>query len=102
MKNLSRRNFMIVSVGMSSALWLSRAGAESAHLSESDPAAVAVGYKEDAAKVDRAKYPNYAAGQTCATCSLYQGKSTDAWGGCTLFSDKLVAGRGWCSSWTDM
>ena len=102
MKNVSRRTFMIVSVGMGPALWLSRARAEAPHLSESDPAAAAVGYREDAAKVDKAKYSNYAAGQTCATCSLYAGKSTDAWGGCSLFSGKLVAGPGWCSSWTNM
>ena len=100
--NVSRRSFMIVSVGMGSALWLSRAAADSPHLAESDPAATAVGYREDAAKVDKAKYSNYAAGQTCATCSLFQGKSGDAWGGCTLFDDKLVAGRGWCASWTNM
>jgi hypothetical protein len=102
MKNISRRSFMILSVGMAPVLWQSRASAEAAHLAESDPAAVAVGYRENAAKVDRTKYPNYAAEQTCANCSLFQGKSTDAWGGCTLFGDKLVAGRGWCSSWTNM
>ncbi|WP_044043291.1 high-potential iron-sulfur protein [Caballeronia insecticola] len=102
MKNISRRSFMILSVGMSSSLWLSRAGADASHLSESDPAAVAVGYREDAAKVDKAKYSNYSAGQTCANCSLFSGKSTDPWGGCTLFGDKLVAGRGWCASYTNM
>ncbi|SAL44458.1 high potential iron-sulfur protein [Caballeronia peredens] len=93
---------MIFSVGMGSSLWLSRASADASHLSESDPAAVAVGYREDAAKIDKAKYSNYAAGQTCANCSLFSGKSTDAWGGCTLFGDKLVAGRGWCASYTNM
>ncbi|EKS69692.1 MULTISPECIES: high-potential iron-sulfur protein [Caballeronia] len=100
--NTSRRNFMVVSIGAGTALWLSRARADAPHLSESDPAAVAVGYKENAAKVDKAKYPNFAADQTCANCSLYQGKASDAWGGCTLFGDELVAGKGWCSSWTNM
>jgi hypothetical protein len=102
MKDISRRSFMIFSLGAGSALWLSQARADSPHLGESDPAAVAVGYKEDAAKVDKAKYSNYAAGQTCANCSLFQGKANDAWGGCTLFPDKLVAGRGWCASYTNM
>ncbi|MDR5760120.1 high-potential iron-sulfur protein [Caballeronia sp. LZ035] len=99
---ISRRSFMIAGAGALPALWLTRVRADAAHLSESDPAAVAVGYTENAAKVDKKKYPNYATDQTCANCSLFQGKSTDAWGGCTLFGDKLVAGRGWCSSWTNM
>jgi hypothetical protein len=98
----SRRQFVIGTLGMGATLWLGRAEADAPHLSVSDPAAQAVAYSEDASKVDHAKNPNYAAGQTCATCSLYQGKSTDAWGGCTLFGDKLVAGRGWCSSWSNM
>jgi hypothetical protein len=98
----SRRQFVIGSLGMGASLWLTRASADAPHLSVSDPAAKAVAYTEDAAKVDHAKHPNVAAGQTCATCSLYQGKSTDAWGGCSLFDGKLVAGRGWCSSWTNM
>ncbi|SAK44121.1 high potential iron-sulfur protein [Caballeronia pedi] len=100
--NTSRRSFMIFGIGMSSTLWLTRARADLPHLSESDPAAAAVGYKEDAAKIDKTKYPNFAADQNCANCSLYQGKSSDAWGGCTLFNGKLVAGKGWCASWTNM
>jgi hypothetical protein len=98
----SRRSFVKFTMGMGASLWLTRADADAPHLSESDPAAVAVGYKEDASKVDKAKYPNFAANQACANCSLFEGKSTDAWGGCTLFANKLVAGRGWCASYTNM
>ncbi|KMZ13319.1 High potential iron-sulfur protein [Candidatus Burkholderia humilis] len=100
--NPFRRNFVIGSIGMGASLWLTRASADAASLSVSDPAAKAVGYTENAAKVDKTKYPNFAAGQTCANCSLYEGKSSDAWGGCTLFADKLVASPGWCSSYTNM
>jgi hypothetical protein len=100
--NRYRRSFMIGSIGMGASLWLARASADTPHLSTADPAAKAVGYTENAAKVDKTKYPSFAAGQTCANCSLYQGKSSDAWGGCTLFADKLVAGPGWCSSYTNM
>ena len=39
---------------------------------------------------------------SCANCSLFQGKATDAYGGCTLFGDKQVAARGWCSSYSNM
>ncbi|WP_244817649.1 high-potential iron-sulfur protein [Caballeronia sp. Lep1P3] len=98
----SRRSFMMLTMGAGASLWLARADADAPHLSETDSAAMAVGYKEDAAKVDKAKYPNFAADQACANCSLYQGKATDAWGGCTLFANKLVAGRGWCGSYTNM
>jgi hypothetical protein len=101
--NVSRRTFVIFSIGMGSSLWMQRAAmAEGARLPESDPAAVAVGYKEDAAKVDKAKYTNYAAGQNCSNCSLFEGKALDAWGGCTLFPGKQVAAKGWCSSYTNM
>ena len=68
-------------------------------LDEKDPQAAALGYVADATKVDKTKYPKYAAGQVCANCSLYQGKPTDASAPCTLFAGKLVAGPGWCSAW---
>jgi hypothetical protein len=100
----SRRHFLMLSAGVSSSLLFSRlAFADTANtLSETDPKAQAVGYTENASKVDKAKFPDYAAGQTCANCSLFQGKATDAYGGCTLFGDKQVAARGWCSSYSNM
>lgn len=66
---------------------------------ESDAQAIALGYKADATKADKAKYPKYAAGQQCANCALYQGKATDAAGPCPLFAGKQVASKGWCSAW---
>ncbi len=71
-------------------------------LNETDPKAQAVGYREDASKVDKAKFPGYATGQNCGNCSLFQGKANDAYGGCTLFGDKQVAAPGWCSSYSNM
>lgn len=73
--------------------------AQAAALAESDPQAVALGYKADATKVDKTKYPKYAAGQACHNCALFQGKATDAAGGCPLFAGKQVASKGWCSAW---
>ena len=100
----SRRHFLLLGVSAGSSLMISRAAlaAGANALSEADPQAQALGYKDDVSKVDKAKYPQYAAGQNCATCSLFQGKATDAYGGCTLFGDKQVAARGWCSSYTNM
>ena len=66
---------------------------------ETDTQTAALGYKADATKTDKVKYPKYAAGQACNTCALYQGKAADAAGGCPLFAGKQVAGKGWCSAW---
>jgi hypothetical protein len=68
-----------------------------------DPAdgqAVALGYKANAAEVDKAKYPNKAEGQACANCTLYQGAAGSEAGGCALFPGKQVAAKGWCSGYT--
>ena len=40
-----------------------------------DAVAVSLGYVADASRVDKAKYPNYAAGQACSGCTLFQGRS---------------------------
>ncbi|WP_168789229.1 high-potential iron-sulfur protein [Paraburkholderia aromaticivorans] len=100
----SRRHFLLLGVSAGSALMLTRAAfADTANtLNETDPKAQAVGYREDASKVDKAKFPGYATGQNCGNCSLFQGKANDAYGGCTLFGDKQVAAPGWCSSYSNM
>ena len=66
---------------------------------EKEPQAVALGYVADTTKADKAKYPKHANDQKCNNCQLYQGKATDAAGGCPLFPAKQVAGPGWCSAW---
>lgn len=70
-----------------------------AMVAETDPQAIALSYKADAAKVDKAKQPKYAAGQICANCALYQGAASAAAAGCPLFAGKQVAGKGWCSAY---
>jgi hypothetical protein len=74
--------------------------AEPEKLSVKDPAAVALGYVENAAQVDSKKYPTYVKGSTCENCLQLQGKSGDAFRPCTLFKDKVVSANGWCSGWT--
>ena len=66
---------------------------------EKDQQAQALGYKHDATKADKEKFKNYQAGQTCATCQLYQGKPKEEWGGCQIFPGKLVNAKGWCSAY---
>ena len=68
-------------------------------VSESDPLATALGYKADASSVDKAKFPQYAAGSSCSSCALYQGVAGAASGPCPLFAGKAVSAQGWCSSY---
>ena len=64
-----------------------------------DGQAIALGYSADGSKTDKKKFPKYAAGQSCSSCGLYQGKAGDAAGPCPLFAGKQVAAKGWCSAW---
>jgi hypothetical protein len=101
--NIDRRNFLkagsltVVSAAIAGGVDI--AAAQGAKLEEKDSQAQSLGYKHDATKVDKAKFPKYQTGQTCANCTLYQGKPADAWGGCPIFAGKLVAGKGWCSAY---
>ena len=67
MSNPSRRAFVMTVVAGTSALAASRVSAQAATqaaapvLTEADPQAVALGYKADNTKVDKAKYPQHAA-----------------------------------------
>jgi hypothetical protein len=67
------------------------------HLAPTDPTAQTLGYVEDATKVDKTKFPTYAAGNTCTNCNFFQG-GTAAWGPCPLFPGKAVNAKGWCSA----
>jgi hypothetical protein len=75
-------------------------GAPAPHLDVKDPSATAVGYVEDAAKVDAKKYPAYSQGSSCENCLQLQGTAGADYRPCTLFPGKLVATAGWCSAWT--
>ena len=68
------------------------------HLAETDPTASALGYREDAANVDAAKFPAHTAAQHCATCNFFQGGAA-GYGPCQLFPGKAVSGKGWCSAY---
>jgi hypothetical protein len=96
----SRRSFLIVTTGLASSLVLGHhASADVGQVSESDANAQALGYKTDATKVDKARFPKYQAGQTCASCQFFQGKPGEALGPCQIFAGKLVDAKGWCSSY---
>lgn len=66
-------------------------------LSEDDPTAKALGYKENTINVDASSYPTHKPEQICSGCVLYQGDDL-GWGGCGAFPGKQVAGKGWCAA----
>jgi len=69
-------------------------------LDETSEKAVALAYVSDAKRTDATKYKNYAAGQVCSNCALFQGKASDASAPCPLFPGSLVAAKGWCSAYS--
>ncbi len=100
----SRRTFFLQSLSGASALTALAASSTAiaqapAAVLDTEPQAVALGYKTDGSKTDKTKYPNYAASQSCSGCVLFQGKATDSSASCAVFGGKLVSGKGWCSAW---
>lgn len=81
------------------------AAAQAAELPKVDPAtdptAIALKYVHDATEADRAGAARPGLPpeeQDCNNCQFVVGEGD--WVGCTLFPGKLVAGPGWCVSWT--
>ena len=96
----SRRTFIrLAALSGVGVLAARNALADAPVLDEKDPQAVALGYVADASKANKAKYPNYAAGQACANCQFYQGKAGSTMGPCPLYGGKQVAAKGWCSAY---
>ena len=95
----NRREFAVQLCFGAGALMSASAFAALPLVDEKDPAAAGLGYKADAAGVDKAKFPKFAAGPNCGSCALYQGKAGDAAGGCPLFNGKQVPAKGWCSAY---
>ncbi|MCY7316631.1 MAG: high-potential iron-sulfur protein [Rubrivivax sp.] len=99
MSPTNRRVFLIQVAACGSVFAATVAQAQAVMVSEKDPQAVALGYVADTTKTDKKKFPKHTNDQKCTNCALYQGKATDAVGGCPLFGTKQVAGPGWCSAW---
>ena len=105
MKNLSthdvttRRTFMIKVASAGAMVSATSYASAQAMVAETDPQAAALGYKADASKVDKSKYPKYAAGNVCSNCALYQAAVNSNAGACPLFAGKQVAAKGWCNAW---
>jgi hypothetical protein len=99
---VNRRSLVMCLIGSAGAAAIFRSGSSGAaepHLDVKDPAAVALGYAENATQVDSKKYPTFVKGSRCDNCLLLQG-SSGAYRPCNLFPGKLVSAAGWCSGWT--
>jgi High potential iron-sulfur protein len=97
---LNNRRIFIAQLGLGTGALVTRhAFAQAPMVAETDPQAIALGYKANTANVDKAKYPKHAPTQACKNCQLFAGKTSDAAGPCPLFAGKQVAAAGWCSAW---
>ncbi|MBL7714825.1 MAG: high-potential iron-sulfur protein [Bdellovibrionales bacterium] len=71
-------------------------------LSEKDPVATALGYSEDASKVDVTKFPRKGTAEgakmSCMNCAQYTALN-EGWGKCNIFAQGVVTAGGWCNSW---
>ena len=63
-------------------------------IEESDPAAMKLKYKADATKAPERTN----ADELCDNCLVYTSKDS-ASGTCSALGDRLVAAKGWCTSW---
>lgn len=94
----NRRQFMFVSAASVASLAAAKVAYAQPMLAETDAQAVALGYKADATKVDKAKFAKYQSGQHCGNCQLYTAKGATS-GACSVFPGKQVAAAGWCNLW---
>ncbi len=71
-----------------------------AKLPVDDPTAIALGYIEDVADVDKSANPNFKEGSKCGNCALYvTAKEADDFAPCGAVGGRLVARAGWCKVW---
>jgi hypothetical protein len=101
-RRVTRRELLLSLAPASAALLATgavHAQAPLPHLEEGDPAAKALGYVHDVARVDPKANPTFKAGSNCANCLQLQGNPGDTWRPCTIFPGKLVNANGWCKVW---
>ena len=67
-------------------------------LTETDPMALALGFKLNTADVNQAKYPKHSKDQSCANC-LHFMQPGAATARCDLFN-KVVPAGGWCGGYS--
>ena len=91
-----RRVFLLRAISTAGLIAAATAVQAQAKVDEADETAVGLGYKHDTAKVDGKKYAMHKAEQKCNNCQFWQGSTSDAWAGCSMFGRKQIAAAGWC------
>ena len=66
-------------------------------LTETDPVAIALGFKLDTNKVEQTRYPMHTREQTCGNCLHFMKPGVDR-ARCDIFN-KTVPKSGWCSAY---
>ncbi|SER06363.1 Tat (twin-arginine translocation) pathway signal sequence [Solimonas aquatica] len=100
-----RRQFLktataVFATAASGGLLLSPAAQAADKVAVSDPAAVGLGYTEDAGKIDAKKETMFKAGSACANCMLYAAaQAAGGYAPCGAFGGKLVNAKGWCRAY---
>jgi hypothetical protein len=69
------------------------------HLSPDDPTAKALGYTNDASKIDAKTETAFKAGSKCSGCALFTAPASGDWGACGAFAGKAVNKNGWCRAY---
>ena len=100
MHKTNRRTFIlqVASGGVAIAASQTTVQAAPARVLETDAQAVALGFKDDTTKVDKAKFPKHTSAEDCVACNFYSGKAGAPLGPCSIFGGKDVPPKGWCSA----
>ena len=70
------------------------------HVAEDDPTAAALGYRHDAAKVDKKKFANWQAGKDCDDCVQFvAGEGPKVAGSCKVVAG-VISPHGYCLAFT--
>ena len=94
-----RRLIKVIAIAAAAApfidAWMPGTARAAEAVGESDPAAAAFKYKADATKApERQESTSF-----CDNCTYYTGKPGSADGPCVVLGNRLVAAKGWCTSW---
>ncbi len=100
--DINRRNFFrkfTPGSGSPSSFANPSASSGNGKVDETCSLASTMGYRHDALEVDTVRFPKRLGDQGevqyCFNCVRYKGELDDAWSACSIFDNKIVAGRGW-------
>ena len=96
----TRREFLAITGGLALIPLINMPVVAAEKLPLDDPAAKALRYVEDASQASGQTDKMGVAGadQLCSNCRFYTAPDGD-FGPCTLFQNRLVAAKGWCTGW---